>query len=235
MESTGGNETIVMTATFSAPATPTLVVRDEDERIHQYLCAMLSWARPRHVRRLVFGENSNTAFDFSKVVGRLERVGKEVEVLVFDGNQEAPLLGKGYGEGKILEYLYKNSRLLNAAPAFYKVTGRLFVSNFDLVSEATPGLNAFRFKRWKDGRRPKIIMRCFKCSRQLFESRLIDAYKGADDRTGVQIEHVYFDRLNGLPIPDFGVKPAMVGQSASTGEMLEPYDDAIIREARSLM
>lgn len=65
-------DTLVMTATFRPPSTPYLVVRDEGTRIQQYMCALVSWARTRRVRRIILGENSNTRFDFSRIVGYLE-------------------------------------------------------------------------------------------------------------------------------------------------------------------
>ncbi len=228
-------ETLVMTATFRADATPILVVRDEAERRLHYLCALLAWARPARLRRIVFAENSNTAFDFGPVVRLLEQAGKEVEILVFDGNREAPRLGKGYGEGEILEHVYRSSRLLLASPAFYKVTGRLFVGNFDEVSAATPAFEAFRIKRWKDGRSPKAITSFFKASREVFETRLLDAYRQVSDEDGQRIEQVYARQLADLDVGDFGVKPVMVGQHASTGKMYEPYDDDVVRMARSLL
>lgn len=235
-----GNETLVMTATFRpAVDTPSLVVDDEQERILQYLCALVSWARPAHVRRIVFGENSNTTFDFSPATRYLEAAGKEAEILVFDGNKEVTRFGKGYGEGEILEHLFRHSRLLHAAPSFYKVTGRLFVSNFDAVSESTSTLDAFqrKEKQPKDGppRRCKVVTTFFKRSRALFESRLLHAYEQVDDPGGMYIEHVYFQQLGGMGLPHFAVRPALVGQQASTGRIYAPYGEEIIRTARSLM
>lgn len=236
MDTPASGETIVMTATFNPGSTPFLVVRDEQERIFQYLCSLAAWARPSRVRRLVLGENSNTTFDFSPVLRLFEAAGKALELIVFDGNQEAAQVGKGYGEGRILERVCRDSTLLRAAPSFYKVTGRLYVSNFDQVSEATTTPDAFRRKRWKDpARTPKVITRFFKCSLELFEERLHDAYVEADDSKGRHIEHIYFDRLADLEVPDFGVKPALVGQQASTGEVYGAYDDETVRVARSLM
>lgn len=229
-------DTLVMTATFHAPDTPTLVIRDETVRTLQYMCALTAWGQTRHVRRIVFAENSQTAFDFAPVVRHLEAAGKEVEILVFDGNQGSETFGKGFGEGMILEHVYRNSRLLRESDAFYKVTGRLFVSNFDPISEATPGPNAFRRKRWKDpARKPKVITTFFKCSRPTFESRLLDAYKYVDDRAGAHIEHVYFERLSDLADVDLPMKPAIVGQQASTREIYAPYDNEIVDVARSFM
>lgn len=232
----GAGETLVMTATFNADATPFTIVRDERERILHYLCALVSWSRTTRVRRIVFAENSRTAFDFSRIVRHLNDAGKEVEIMVFDGNAEAARFGKGFGEGRILEHVFHHSDFVRAAPAFYKVTGRLFVRNFDQVSEATTSPDAFQRKRWKDpARPPKVVTRFFKCSRTLFAARLLDAYREADDSRHIQIEHLYFDRLSDLDIPDLGVKAQLVGQQASTGEVYAPYDDDVIRQARSFM
>lgn len=231
-----GNETLVMTATFNAQGTPFTLIRDEQERILHYLCALLSWARTTRVQRIVFGENSRTTFDFSRIVRHLNDAGKEVEVIVFDGNAEASRLGKGFGEGRILEHLFHHSELLHATEAFYKVTGRLFVANFDQISETTSVLDAFRRKRWKDrARPPKVITTFFKCSRALFETRLLDAYRQADDSRRVQIEHLYFDRLADIDVPDFGIRPRLVGQQASTREVYAPYDEDVIALARTFM
>lgn len=228
-------ETLVMTATFRAEATPTLVVRDEGDRILQYLCALVSWARPKHVRRIVFAENSNTTFDFASVVRHLEAAGKEVEVLVFDGNKEAARLGKGFGEGEILEYIFNNSRLIHRSRSFYKITGRIFVDNFDLVSEYTTSPDAFRRKEGKAGKPSKVNTVFFKCSRALFETKLVHAYRQVDEPKGVYFEHVYFNALSDVETADFGVLPAFVGQQASTGKIYKAYDPDTVQTARSFM
>lgn len=228
-------ETLIMTATFRAETTPTLVVRQEEERILQYMCALASWAQPAHVRRIVFAENSDTRFDFSKVIRYMEAAGKEVEVLVFDGNKEASRLGKGFGEGEILEHIYDNSTLLRRGATFYKVTGRIFVSNFDLVSERTTAPVAFHRQKSKAGKRAKANTVFFKCSLALFESRLLHCYKQVNEPNGVQFEHLYFDQLLD-PIPaDFGVPPVFVGQQASTGKLYGAYEPDTVEIARSFI
>lgn len=230
-------ETLVMSGTFTPADTPGLVVRDENERVLQYMCALVSWARPSRVRRIIFGENSNTRFDFSKIIRYLKSAGKQVEILVFDGNKDSARLGKGFGEGQILEHIYQNSQLLRANASFYKVTGRLFVANFDALSEATQATAAFQQKRPKDARpRPcKVVTSFFKCSLALFESRLVDAYRQVDDPQGMFIEHVYFNQLRDVELPNFPMKPALVGQQASTGRIYAPYDDDVLAMARSFI
>ena len=233
-ESDLSRDTLVLTATFRAPSTPTLVVRDEHIRIQQYMCALVSWAGARRVRRIILGENSNTRFDFSRIVGYLEAAGKEVELLIFDGNKESPRFGKGYGEGEILERVYRHSRLLRLTDSFYKVTGRLFVRNFDDVSDATESRHAFRRKYGKPGNPSKVDTTFFKCGLELFESRLLDAYREVDDAKRMFIEHMYFNRLSETDAGDFSLRPALVGQQASTGKVYGEYDDDVVRTAASL-
>ena len=238
MDSGMNNETLVMTATFRpAMDTPGLLVCGEQERMLQYLCALVSWARADRVRRIVFCENGATKFDFSRVVQYLEAAGKDVEILVFDGNKDVGRFGKGYGEGEILEHVCTHSRLLQASPSFYKVTGRLFVSNFDALSLATLTVDAFQRKQPKDERpRPrKVVTTFFKCSVALFESRLVHAYKEVDDRQGVFIEHVYYNQLRDIDLPNFSIKPTLVGQQASTGRVYAEYEEHVIATAQALM
>ena len=227
-------DTLVMTATFRAPLTPTLVVRDEHTRIQQYMCALVSWAGTQRVRRIIFGENSNTRFDFSRILRYLEAAGKEVELLIFDGNRESPHYGKGFGEGEILERVYTHSRLLRSADSFYKVTGRLFVRNFDDVSDATKGHHAFRRKYGKPGNPSKVDTTFFKCGLDLFESRLLDAYHQVDDAKRMFIEHMYFNRLSETDAGEFSLAPELVGQQASTGKLYGQYDDEVVRTATAM-
>lgn len=223
-----------MTATFRAETTPILVIRDERERTLQYLSALVAWSRATRIRRIVFVENSNTNFDFGPVARMLEDAGKELELLIFDGNKDVEQYGKGYGEGEILEHAFRHSRLLRASPDFYKVTGRLFVRNFDKVSEATTYSEAFRLKA-KEGRAPKAVTTFYKCSVELFEARLLDSYRNVTDEEGHRIEQAYYYQLANLGIRDFAVKPRIVGHSASTGKIYEEYDPEIIRTAHLLL
>lgn len=228
-------ETLVMTATFRAPLTPVLVLRDERARIQQYLCALLSWAETARIARIVFAENSGTDFDFSRIRSHLEAAGKELELLVFDRNANAAKFGKGYGEGELLEHVFHNSRLLRSTSSFYKVTGRLFVANFDEVSLATTAADAFTRRRAKrPGDLSKADTRFYKCSVELFERQLLDAYHDVDDGVSRKIEHAYFERLEPLGIAEFAVPPDIVGESASNGKVYGVYDDEVTRIAAEM-
>jgi hypothetical protein len=198
------------------------------------MCALVSWAQTRRVHRVILGENSNTRFDFSRIVRYLEAAGKEVELLVFDGNKESPRFGKGFGEGEIMEHLYTHSRLLRMTDTFYKVTGRLFVRNFDLVSDATDSRHAFRRKYGKPGNPSKVDTTFFKCGLDLFESRLMHAYRQVDDTKRTFIEHMYFDQLRDTDAGGFALNPELVGQQASTGKVYAEYDEEVVRAAATM-
>jgi hypothetical protein len=198
------------------------------------MCALVSWARTRRVRRIILGENSNTRFDFSRVVEYLEAAGKEVELLIFDGNKESSRFGKGFGEGEILERVYRHSRLLRDTDTFYKVTGRLFVRNFDAVSDSTESRHAFRRKYGKPGNPSKVDTTFFKCGLDLFESRLLHAYHQVDDAKRMFIEHMYFNQLSETDAGEFSLRPELVGQQASTGKVYGQYDEEVVRTAEAM-
>ena len=127
------NEVILMTATVNVKNTPDVTIKNEYERLLQYLCSLLAWINLDSVNTIVLCENSNTSYDFTKIVEFAKNKGKTLEVLVFDGNQESQQYGKGYGEGKIIKHAVNNSKYLNDEVNFYKITGRLFVPEFDKI------------------------------------------------------------------------------------------------------
>ena len=86
----------------------------------------------------------------------------------------------------------------------------------------------------RQGTRRRWTPTFFKCGLDLFESRLMHAYRRVDDRLvddrrRVFIEHIYFDQLRETDAGDFSLSPELVGQQASTGKVYAPYDEEVIR------
>jgi len=143
------DEVLLMTATISPKNTPFVSISSEEERLHQYICSLLCWIQQSKIEAIIFCENSNTSYDFTPIINFAKQHGKILEVLIFDGNQESQTLGKGYGEGKILEYVLNTSKLMHENTTFYKITGRLFVKIFDQIREGYIGSsNAFKIPHW---------------------------------------------------------------------------------------
>ncbi|MBC7955508.1 MAG: hypothetical protein H7Y33_06540 [Cytophagales bacterium] len=128
---------LLLTAAITPGAVPFVAVADGQERAIQYFCALISWIRSSGAKNIVLCENTATEVDFTVLVELAQSLGKDLEVLKFSGNSEAQRYGKGYGEGKIIEYAVDNSRLLARATRFYKATGRLFLPAFDRVAAST--------------------------------------------------------------------------------------------------
>jgi hypothetical protein len=74
----------------------------------------------------------------------------------------------------------------------------------------------------------------FKCGLELFETRLMHAYREVDDMKRVFIEHMYFDLLRETDVGGFPLSPEIVGQSASTGKVYGEYDEDVIRTAATM-
>jgi hypothetical protein len=129
------NEVLLITASINIKATPYVAITDKEERLLQYLIGLISWIKLTDIKTIVFCENTNTSYDFSKIIEFANSQGKTLEVILFQGNDGAQKYGKGYGEGKIVEYALKNSQYLKDSVDFYKITGRLFVPEFNEIQQ----------------------------------------------------------------------------------------------------
>lgn len=129
------SEVLLITASINIQNTPFVTIRDSRERLLQYLMGIVAWVKLTKINTIVFCENSNASYDFSKIIKFVRNEGKELEVLVFSGNRGSQKYGKGYGEGEIVEYAMKNSRNLKNSTNFYKITGRLFIPEFDVLQQ----------------------------------------------------------------------------------------------------
>lgn len=115
-----------------------LFLKDEKERLKQYLECIDYYVRNTKIKNIVFCENSG--FFFDKVDDLLKSatvLGVKMEWLSFRGDMElvAKYSTKGIGEDEILDYVFTNSKLVKDARSFSKVTGRLILLNIDKLLE----------------------------------------------------------------------------------------------------
>lgn len=59
------NEALLMTATINVKNTPDVTIKNQEERLLEYLCSLIAWIKLTHINKIVFCENSNTSYDFS--------------------------------------------------------------------------------------------------------------------------------------------------------------------------
>ncbi len=124
-------------------------MRDPDERLRETVAALLAWIAQSSVRSIVLCDNSGIELDFSPIRRLADRDGVEFEAIIYKDNSIAQRLGKGAGEGHILDRALSESRLLANCATFWKCTGKLFVSNFtDLAASHRLDPVVFKHPGW---------------------------------------------------------------------------------------
>jgi hypothetical protein len=103
-------------------------LNDPDSRISFTLEAIEKWLEISPDLQLVICDGSG--FDFSPIV-RSKFPRSNIECLYFENNKEmVRKLGKGYGEGEIVQYAILHSTYIEGADYFAKCTSKLWVNNF---------------------------------------------------------------------------------------------------------
>jgi hypothetical protein len=135
-------DALIMTAAINPGATPYVKMSDPEERLFQYLCSLVSWIQFSNISPIIFCENTGYHYDYSEIIQMAKNFNKHLEILLFVGNNESYKYGKGWGEGKIIEYAFKNSKVLHQQNRFYKITGQYFsiqgLYSQDLISLDKP-------------------------------------------------------------------------------------------------
>ncbi len=214
---------VLLTATIAPPPLPRLVALDPNQRWAQYRLALEYWMDQTRATRLVFCENSGYGVNYTPLIMRASSLSKQLEVISFNGNHEAHLKGRGYGEGEIIRYALHNSRLIASASGFFKVTGRLVVQNFDLLEYLTRSRPVVMSERsaWRKG---WVDTRFYKMDKAFYLRHLQDVHLNAD-RPDWILGKAYAAAVGTLGLPPFPVAMRIHGVSGNG----VPYDEAFWR------
>jgi hypothetical protein len=161
----------------------------------------------------------------------------DIEILHFKNNcAKVRMLGKGYGEGEIIEFALKNSQLLANSNHFMKCTGKLWIKNLTAIINRYQGQMAFDYR----GRmRPTLVdTRFYICKTSEYKKYLAHAHHSVDESNGRNLEHCIADSLSAVPIHQWAMLPPAVvnGMSGSMGiEYREIAWRYIIRYTRALL
>lgn len=215
---------LIITSTVNVNSGLTVLV-DPKIRLKQYIDSIVFYLNSSKIDKIIVCDNSG--FDYSgikKIVELSAISNKKIEFLNFYGTvskiQES---GKGYGEGEIISFVFKNSEIFTQQgdKAFLKVTGRLKIINIDeILNHLKPNVNYFNavnlnpFVNLK-----KVDTRFYQCTKDTFKCFFEDSYKNVNDKKGFFLEHVYYSNLfeNNIEFKNFKILPRFSGISGSTG------------------
>lgn len=204
---------ILLTATIAPPSLPGLGALDPGQRWTQYEVALRFWILRRNVSAVVFCENSGYAVDYAPITNLAARLGKTLEVMTYSGNEGALTKGRGYGEGEIIRHALVHSVTLSNYPGFFKATGRLMVTNFNLLEWMTRIHPVVMSERsafdhgWVD-------TRFYKMDRQFYMDHLLNVHCQAD-RPDWVLGKGYARVLAPRRVPSFPLAVRIVGESGN--------------------
>jgi hypothetical protein len=220
---------LIITSSVRVSARYTALI-DPVERKTQYIDSISYYIRESPFIKIVVCDNSGHRYPQSLIL-LARSLNKELELLSFTGeHQLVERYGKGYGEGEIMEYSMANSRLLKEVDGFFKVTGRLKVTNIArllVMSKTTENyfmpISLLR-PRWLVARAARVCVevRAYYATKAFFREVLLTAYKEVRDDQTFFLEQAYYRAMINAPkwskrIHCFPVSPEITGMSGSNG------------------
>lgn len=197
-----------------------LVLKDEHERLQQYVSSIRFYITDSPFTKITFCDNSNYAYPHINELETLaQKYNKVFEWLSFQGNDEkAKVQGKGFGEGEILHYALTHSQLVLKARSFAKVTGRLTISNIaKVVRGAKAKMNYFNQDIYRSYAKDT---RFYLCDIDFYKKFLIDAYQETSVELGQEraIENIFYMHLQHQKnCRNLLAFPAFCGRSGGNG------------------
>jgi len=198
---------------------------NNNERIKQYLDAILFYVTKSEFSDIIFCDWSWYPINkFRYLVGLARIYWKRFEILWFKNDQdEVVKRGKGYGEGKIIEYALHHSLLLKENNCFFKVTGRYIVKNINRIirNESDKENIFFRISACD---KETCNTAFFKVNKEFFNRYLYWAWDKVNDTNGVYFEHIYMKILkkHKKEISSFKELPVFSWVSGTNWKWLEP-------------
>lgn len=236
-----------MTATVSPP--PGAVARsDLAQRLADYLAALEFYLSlpSGTVDRVVFVDNSAGDTACLEALARRVAHDKTVEIISFAGNDHPVHYGKAYGEFKLIDYGLATSQLARADDVFWKVTGRLRLTNLAEIAAALPRpcdlacdlRNVPFVGTGKLSGSRNMDLRAFTCSMQGYRGLFDGLWR--ERTTGFDAELFYGvvkAALGGAYriVPRFPVQPRFAGASGRHNRQYDAGLQALKTDIRAVM
>lgn len=230
---------ILVTTAISPPANmPFLQMSDHGHRKITTKAAIFMWAG-YGAKKIVVADSTGHGALNSDDIKELNGSGVHIEQISFYQNHEEIIrFGKGFAEGKIIDFALQNSNIMNESGIFFKSTGKTVVRNYSSIKQIVRdnGIKIFFWSRIVDDFASEqnmpvltggneIDTRFFLSDLEFAKNVLVPHYEAADDTIGRHCEKVMYEACATNLQPVRSQRPLVTGFCGGSGR---EYFDATL-------
>jgi hypothetical protein len=176
--------------------------------------ALFFWVA-KGIKQVVVADATSSKVLSEEDVAELTELGVAVEQISYAQDTTGLLQkGKGYAEGRLLEFALANSRLLAGATHFYKSTSKTFVRNFaeihNMIANNPIDIMFWKHVELRDLARHWADSRFYFTSQAFARNHLLPAYLRSDDQVAA-CEAYLWEALNKNAETGLAVRPFVHG------------------------
>ena len=212
---------LITTANKPPEGVPHLRMGDPVMRTITAKAALYFWVA-QGIEQIVLADATGTNLLSEEEEAELDKTETRIEQINYkQPSEDVVKRGKGYGEGKLIEYALENSELLAREQYFFKCTGKTYVRNFQTLAamiQAERITNMF-WRHLGDGSslKPWADVRFYYTSKSFAKTHLLPAYSLTEDHKAACEYHIC-NALEGNLQPGRTHRPLVVGYSGATAE-----------------
>jgi hypothetical protein len=213
---------LITTANNPPQGMPFLQMSDPVMRTIAAKAALYFWVS-QGIEQIVLVDATGTNLLSEYEAAEIDKSETRVEQINYTQSDEGVIKqGKGYGEGKLIEYAINNSELLARQEHFFKCTGKLYARNFQTIAAVIKANNItnlfWKFMGDGSSTQPWADCRLYYTSKSFAKNHLIPAYLQSDDHAGITCEYHIHEALERNMKVVRGLRPLITGYCGATGE-----------------
>lgn len=210
-------------------------LKNQKERINATKKSISFWINIG-IKKIILcdGSGYDLKKNFSNLIDKQNQT-HQIELISFKNDHKSvKKLGKGFGEGEIINKALKTSEFLKNSDFFMKCTSKLWVENFFEVSK---NFNGIFLSDVQGLLRPKMVdTRFYISSKSFFLENLMHAYLDVNDDDGMFLEHCYIHKIRQKKVSGWISKKSIDirGLSGTSGKFQKrSYFKQILRSIRN--
>ena len=213
---------LITTANNPPVGLPFLSMTNTTSRRIAAKAALYFWAS-YGVANIVLADATGSDLLSDAELDELQTFGARIEQIHYQQDSETiSKRGKGYAEGKLVEFAVLNSRLIAQSGAFFKITGKTYVRNFldiyKLINEFKVSTMVWKFTEDGEFTMPWADCRFYYTNKETALEHFVPAYLEADD-TVASCEYFIFSYLERNLSKGKAPRPLVTGFSGNTDKL----------------